>query len=241
MLNKNPNAVKNMTNFGIHHNLTPTVISRFWGFLEPPVRIADSKIFHDFSIGAFSYLSGGFFYHSHIGRYCSFANEIHMGQGNHPMTWLSTHPFQYQKAIFNVNRNFEYFQEYENDKLLNTVAPDEIKPGRTVVGNDCWIGTGAYLKNGIEICDGAVIGAKSVVTKNVPPYAIVVGSPAKIIRYRFPEPTINKLMQIQWWKFAPWQLRHIDFSKIDNAIDQVEEMNNSHVSIYSPKVMTLSR
>lgn len=241
MRNKNPNAVKNLTNFGIHHNLTPTVIARFWGFLEPPVRIADSKIFHDFSIGAFSYLSGGFFYHSHIGRYCSFANQIHMGQGNHPMSWLSTHPFQYQKAIFNVNKHFEYFQEYENDKLLNTVAPDEIKPGKTVVGNDCWIGTGAYLKNGIEIGDGVVIGAKSVVTKNVPPYAIVAGSPAKIIRYRFSESIISSLMHIQWWKFAPWQLRHIDFSKIDTAIDQVKEMNDNQVAIYSPKVMTISR
>ena len=164
-----------------------------------------------------------------------------MGQGNHPMSQLSTHPFQYQKAIFKVNKNFEYYQEYEKDKNLDTIAPDNIKPVKTFVGNDCWIGTGAYIKNGIKIGNGAVVGARSVVTKNVPPYAIVAGSPAKVIKFRFSDEIITQLLKVQWWKYAPWQLRHVDFSVVENAISQVQDMNENNVVPYSPKVFTISR
>ena len=241
MLNNDPKAVEKLINFGIQHNLTLNNIRRFWGSMEPPIRISESRIFHDFSMGAFSYLSGGFFYHSHIGRYCSFANQIHMGQGNHPMNWLSTHPFQYQKAIFNVNKNYEFYDEYNEDQGLNITAPKELKPVKTIVGNDCWIGTGVYIKNGITIGNGAIVGARSVVTKNLPPYSIAVGSPAKIIKFRFSDSIICKLMEIEWWDYAPWQLRSINFSNIDIAIDQLIELRASNIPKYTPKKLEVTR
>ena len=241
MINTDPNAIARLTDFGVHHNLDSSTIRRFWGWLEPPVRIADTKIFHDFSIGAFSYLSGGFFYHSHIGRYCSFANQIHMGQGNHPMNWLSTHPFQYQKGIFNVNRNFEYFTQYNEDQSLVINAPESIKPGKVFVGNDCWIGTGVYIKNGITIGSGAVVGARSVVTKDLPPYSIAVGSPAKVIKYRFDDSIIQKLLEVEWWDYAPWQLRKVDFSNIVVAIDQILELRSENTLKYHPQKLSIQR
>ena len=241
MLNTDPKAGEKLINFGIQHNLNCNDIRRFWGSIEPPTRISESRIFHDFSMGAFSYISGGFFYHSHIGRYCSFANQIHMGQGNHPMNWLSTHPFQYQKAIFNVNKHFEFYQEYNEDKELNIVAPKELKPSKTIVGNDCWIGTGAYIKNGVTIGSGAVVGARSVVTKDLPPYSISVGSPAKIIKYRFSDSIIHKLMEIEWWHYAPWQLRHVDFSNIEIAIEQIINLRSLNTPRYTPKALAIQR
>lgn len=78
--------------------------------------------------------------------------------------------------------------------------------GDVIIGNDVWIGYQAMIMSGVKIGDGAVIGARSVVTKDVPPYAIVAGCPAKIIRYRFPEATIERLLTTQWWN---WPLHKI--------------------------------
>ncbi|WP_140538245.1 DapH/DapD/GlmU-related protein [Mesorhizobium sp. B1-1-8] len=75
------------------------------------------------------------------------------------------------------------------------------RPGGVTVGNDVWIGHGAIMLPGVAIGDGAVVGAGAVVTKDVPPYAIVVGSPAKVIRYRFSEDVVAKLLAIQWWQW----------------------------------------
>lgn len=102
IFNRAPTASQDVKKYGLNHNIEPSTFSRFWGQIEPPVRIAESRVFHDFSIGAFSYISGGFFYHTHIGRYCSLSNGLHIGQGDHPTDWLSTHPFQYQDLKFDV-------------------------------------------------------------------------------------------------------------------------------------------
>ncbi|WP_081973256.1 CatB-related O-acetyltransferase [Paracoccus sanguinis] len=216
-------VAKNLTRYGVHHNLTDQVIARFYGTIEVPVRISECRIFHDFSIGAFSYLSGGFFYHSHIGRYCSLASDLHVGQGNHPTNWLSTHPFQYQRLKYTVGAGYADRDIYYAD--LETADNSTVtKPERTVIGNDVWIGYGAYVRNGVTIGDGAVVGARSVVTKDVPPYAVVVGHPARIIEYRFDEAICARLLQSRWWRFAPWQLRHVNFGAIDEAVAQVEAM-----------------
>lgn len=119
-----------------------------------------------------------------IGKFCSIAAETRfiMNGGNHPTTWLTTFPF----PVF--GHGWE-----------RATPPAWPNRGDTVVGNDVWIGYAATIMPGVTIGDGAVVATKSVVTRDVPPYAIVGGNPATVIRYRFDEPTIAKLLDLRWW------------------------------------------
>lgn len=114
-----------------------------------------------------------------FGRFCSIGCFVRIGLPRHRIDAVSTHPF------------------LEGPTLENQ---------RTVIGNDVWIGAGAILlghNGGLRIGDGAIVGAGAVVTRDVPPYAIVGGNPARIIRYRFDERTIKKLLDIKWWDWPP--------------------------------------
>ena len=241
ILNSDKDSVEQLRKFGINHNMAPKDIARFWGNIEPPIRISETRIFHDFSMGAFSYVSGGFLYHTHIGRYCSLSNQLHIGQGNHPVDWLSTHPFQYQAGIFDVRDTFEFKEQYDADRRAHTKNAVMERPKPTKIGNDCWIATGVFIKNGVTIGDGAVIGARSIVTKDVPPYAIVVGSPARIIRYRFDELLIERLLRLQWWRFATWQLRDLNMSHPSQALDTLEELIDKGLEPYVPQKLFVKR
>ncbi len=123
-----------------------------------------------------------------IGRYCSIAAEVKfiMNGGNHPTTWLTTYPF----PIFGEGW---------------AAAMPESWPtkGDTVIGNDVWIGYGATIMPGVHVGDGAIIATAAVVTRDVPPYAIVGGNPASVVRYRFDERTIERLLAIRWWDWEP--------------------------------------
>lgn len=119
-----------------------------------------------------------------IGKYCSIAAGVRfiMNGGNHPTTWLTTFPF----PIFGGG--------------WESAMPESwpVK-GDTVIGNDVWIGYGALIMPGVSIGHGAIIAASSVITKDVPPYAIVGGNPGTVLRYRFDQPTIDRLMKMGWW------------------------------------------
>ena len=118
-----------------------------------------------------------------IGKFCQIATGVRfiMNGANHPMNGLSTYPFK----VFGG--------EWSQSSL--TVE----SKGDTVIGNDVWIGNGATLMQGIKVGDGAIIGAHSLVTKDVAPYTIVGGNPAKEIRKRFDEETISFLLALKWW------------------------------------------
>jgi acetyltransferase-like isoleucine patch superfamily enzyme len=119
-----------------------------------------------------------------IGKFCSFADGvIIIVGGEHRIDWITTYPFS---ELFKKAKLFKGHPKSKGD----------IK-----IGNDVWIGANALILSGIEIGDGAVIGAGSVVVKNVEPYAIVGGNPAKLIRYRFDEQIIKKLREIAWWNW----------------------------------------
>ncbi len=121
--------------------------------------------------------------HLIIGRYCSIADDVHvLLGGNHRTDWVTTFPFS------------ELWHDHA--RYLNGHPSSN---GDVIIGNDVWIGRSAMILSGVKIGDGAVIGARAVVTKDVPPYAIVGGNPARLIRYRFDEETIRKLLEIQWW------------------------------------------
>jgi len=95
---------------------------------------------------------------------------------------------------------------------------------KTNIGNDVWIGAQAVIKAGVTIGDGAVIGGNSLVTKDVPPYAIVGGTPAKVIKYRFPEPIINALLELKWWEFDIEEIAELPFDDIEGCIEALYAM-----------------
>lgn len=144
------------------------------------------KIKHS-KVGRYSYVS----HHTdvdnaEIGNFCSIADYCRIGMATHTLNHLSTSP------IF--TESFNACQTKWIDEDVNKAVF-----GVTTIGNDVWIGSHALILGGVSVGDGAVIGAGAVVTKDVPPYAIVGGVPAKLIRYRFDEDTVNELLKIKWW------------------------------------------
>ncbi len=127
-----------------------------------------------------------------IGKYCSIASNvvIFLG-GNHRIDWLTTYPFP----------------ALSNDwPEANDIVGHPSSHGDVIIGNDVWIGYGAVILSGVNISDGAVIGAFSVVTKDIEPYTVVAGNPAKLIKKRFSDDAIETLLKIKWWN---WPIREI--------------------------------
>lgn len=120
-----------------------------------------------------------------IGQFCSISDDVIIGGAEHPIMWVSTSPV---------------FQNVKHSGPKKRFAKHEFAGiPRTVIGNDVWIGKRVIIKAGVNIGDGAVVGAGAVVTKDVPPYAIVAGVPARIIKYRFDEDTTAQLLETKWW------------------------------------------
>ena len=155
-----------------------------------------------------------------IGKFCSIADYVCIGMGSHPLSLLSTHPFIYW-------RNDDLYGKVGSKpyKLLNLnehrVSEKENNP--VIIGNDVYIAYGAFIKKGIVVGDGAVIGAGSIVVKDVPPYAVVAGNPAKVIRYRFDENTIAKLLNLKWWDCPDDFITTLPFDDINKCISMLED------------------
>jgi acetyltransferase-like isoleucine patch superfamily enzyme len=149
-----------------------------------------------FSIGVGSYVGG----HTHIaqytyiGSYCSIANLCTIGARPHDLKRLTTYPF----AVINGHE--------------------------TVIGHDVWIGSNSVVLAGLNIGTGSVIGAGSVVTKNVPPYSIVVGNPARVLKYRFPKDLIDKFLKSKWWELPEEKIRSLPLDDPRECIKKVEAL-----------------
>lgn len=130
-----------------------------------------------------------------IGKFCSIAcgAKFIFTSANHKLGSLSTYPFPL------------FFEEWELDKANVTDSWDN--KGDIVIGNDVWIGYEAVIMQGVTIGDGAIIGTRAVVTKDVPPYTIVGGIPAKTIRKRFSDEVISRLLEIKWWEWPDERIR----------------------------------
>lgn len=139
------------------------------------------------TLGDFSYVSkNSQVYNTKVGKFCSIAPNVQFGLGVHPSSeFVSTHPIFYstlgQSQLTFLKENL--FEEFPYSE----------------VGNDVWIGANSIIKDGVKISDGAIVAAGAVVTKDVPPYAVVGGIPAKVIKYRFSEEEIKFLLEFKWW------------------------------------------
>ena len=149
-------------------------------------------------IGKYTYVGiGTKIIHAEIGNFCSIASDVSIGLEEHTLQNLSTSP------IFTETHNATGFSWIKDNKF--------IPYKKTYIGNDVWIGYRALIKSGVKVGNGAVIAAGAVVTKDVPPYAIVGGVPAKIIRFRFPEVMVKKLEETEWWIMTDEIIKqHID-------------------------------
>jgi acetyltransferase-like isoleucine patch superfamily enzyme len=162
--------------------------------LHPNVHVLENCIVNNSEINSYTYLGKNcLVQNTTIGKFCSIANEVLIGLGNHPLDLLSTSPLFYR-----IQNPFQLKLVEEN---LDVV---EYKP--IEIGNDVWIGTRSIIMDGVIIGHGAVIAANSVVTKNIPAYAIVGGVPAKVIKNRFTDSKITELLELKWWE---WDLEKI--------------------------------
>lgn len=161
------------------------------------------------NIGAYSYVGqNSFISISSIAKFCSIGPNFMCGWGIHPTDGISTSPMFYSTLK-------------QNGFSLSLV--NKIKERREIqVGNDVFIGANVTVLDGIKIGDGAIIGAGAVVSKDIPPYSIAVGAPIKIIRYRFNDYQISKLLKIKWWDFDEDKLKDVEkmFFEIDKFIEK---------------------
>ena len=164
---------------------------------NPYITVGDFTMYNDFVNDPTLFEKNNVLYHypiNHdklqIGKFCSIAcgAKFLFNSANHTLSSLSTYPFPL------------FFEEWGLEKKDVTNAWDN--KGDIIIGNDVWIGYEAVILAGVTIGDGAIIGTRAVVTKDVPPYTIVGGVPAKPIKKRFSEETISALLEIQWWNWS---------------------------------------
>lgn len=164
---------------------------------NPNIEVGDFTFYNDFVNNPKDFEKNNVLYHYPInkdkliiGKFCSIAcgAKFLFNSANHTMGSLSTYPF----PIF--------YEEWEHGIWVDKAWDNK---GNIVIGNDVWIGYEAVILAGVTIGDGAIIGARAVVTKDVPPYTIVGGVPAKPIRKRFSDDTINELLSMRWWDLPP--------------------------------------
>ena len=177
----------------------------------------------NFNIGEHSYLGNNFTIsnpsETRIGKYCSISHNVSIGPSQHPTNLLTTHLFTY-----NVSRPELYGELFTPEENIIDIINMLNLPVK--IGNDVWIGANSVIMDGLTIGDGAVIGSGAIVTKDVPPYAIVVGVPAKILRYRFEKHLIDELLELKWWDYPEDFIVTLPFADIEGCIKLLKENKN---------------
>jgi phosphonate metabolism protein (transferase hexapeptide repeat family) len=167
----------------------------------------DSTIIES-TVGKYSYITRHcHIIYSEIGNFCSIASHCRINPGNHPLKRAALHHFSYRSRMFGLGTDDHDFFEWRRSH-------------KVTLGHDVWLGHGVVVLPGITIGTGAAVGAGSVVTKDVPPFTVVAGVPAKPIRQRFPKEVQDAMVRIAWWEWTHDQLRDAlqDFRALDAAV-----------------------
>lgn len=199
---------------------------------EMPVFLhRNSKIDGPVYLGAYTYLGEGcLFGAARLGRYCSVGPNVTIGLGVHEVGFVSTHPFFFgSKNGFDIPDGIGIPRDFSQQKYR-----------ASVIGNDVWIGANAIIMRGVTIGDGAVIAAGAIVTKDVKPYEIVGGSPARKIRDRFSPDIVQKMLEINWWQFDISHFVGLDSSDPLKFIEQPEKIENKKIASYKRITKTAS-
>jgi len=162
-------------------------------------------------IGALTYISD-----SEVGRYAMIGSRVSIGGFEHPTNWLSVAAFQWGQST----ENWDVSQDTKK-KLRKNTKPNYLK---TIVGPDCWVGNNSVVLSGVKLGVGCVIGAGSVVTKDVKNYDIVVGNPARLLRKRFDNKTVLELIESKWWELPLEKITDLDFKNIDESLKKIRDI-----------------
>ncbi|MFC4348829.1 CatB-related O-acetyltransferase [Kordiimonas lipolytica] len=185
---------------------------------EPEARIWNARRIQSVQIGKFSSISPqAVVVRVRMGRYCSIGHQVEIGMSRHPVGWLTTSAATYAP-------------EKISPKLSQESNDFDSKPEDTFIGDDVWIGAHVLVPGGIKIGTGAIVAAGSVVTKDVPPYAIVGGNPARVIKYRVDEELIEPLLESKWWEydvFSAGKREQIDFENPAEALETIEKLKQA--------------
>lgn len=193
--------------------------------MEIPVRFGGGN-FQVENIGAFTYFNAQAYVRNveSIGRFCAIGPGVVMGMPEHSINALSPHIIFRDSDSLLTHEFCDYSKENE---MLQTIRKktrlDLNKKGKINIGNDVWIGGNVIIMSGVTIGDGAVIAAGAVVTKDVPPYSVVAGVPARVIKCRFEDKIMEKLLKFKWWEYGPDIVKNVDIYDIEKTVEVIEE------------------
>lgn len=203
----------------INYMLTPLSLKKGDVKCHEKSYICKSVKMYNSTVDKYSYIGGhSILINTNVGKFCSIAGHCYFGLSNHTSTYISTSP------IFTEKKNGTHHSWIEKNISVNSQMCIEI-------GNDIWIGERVTIMGGVKVGDGAIIGTGAIVTKDIPPYAVAVGVPAKVVKYRFDENTIAKLLKLKWWNLSEDILKqNISLFQTDQIkIEKLEALINNNI------------
>lgn len=203
--------------------------------VEPPVRFLGPFVIRaDTYVGAFTEFGREVEVQAAtFGRYCEIGPGSLIGATGHPTSWLSVSAFQYKKAAWGWHPSADDNQVIDPEaggrQSFRSVAGDV-----ATIGNDVWLGANVVVLRGVTIGDGCIVAANAVVTKDIPPYSIAGGIPARVIRPRVEDDVRAELTALRWWQFSPNQLSGIQYDDPARAVAQLRPRVEAGLEPYEP-------